>query len=104
MGPFHSHALFLPLPSSVTFTQDRAVLHIALRNRSNTPIKVDGRDVGLTETYFVLFSTRCGFIIISLLFFPFLPPLKVMGDVNGVLDQMESFTESVRSGTWKGTF
>jgi len=26
-------------------TEDRAVLHIALRNRSNTPIHVDGRDV-----------------------------------------------------------
>src|SRR5687768_9163637 len=26
-------------------TENRAVLHIALRNRSNTPIKVDGEDV-----------------------------------------------------------
>ncbi|MCH2082975.1 MAG: glucose-6-phosphate isomerase [Saprospiraceae bacterium] len=26
-------------------TEDRAVLHVALRNRSNRPIKVDGRDV-----------------------------------------------------------
>ncbi|MBT0725100.1 glucose-6-phosphate isomerase [Rosenbergiella sp. S61] len=26
-------------------TEDRAVLHIALRNRSNTPIRVDGKDV-----------------------------------------------------------
>lgn len=26
-------------------TEDRAVLHIALRNRSNTPIVVDGKDV-----------------------------------------------------------
>jgi len=26
-------------------TEDRAVLHVALRNRSNTPIKVDGEDV-----------------------------------------------------------
>lgn len=29
----------------INFTEDRAVLHIALRNRSNTPIKVDGQDV-----------------------------------------------------------
>jgi len=29
----------------INFTEDRAVLHIALRNRSNTPIMVDGRDV-----------------------------------------------------------
>ncbi|MED5672856.1 glucose-6-phosphate isomerase, partial [Enterobacter hormaechei] len=26
-------------------TEDRAVLHIALRNRDNTPIYVDGKDV-----------------------------------------------------------
>lgn len=26
-------------------TEDRAVLHVALRNRSNTPVKVDGQDV-----------------------------------------------------------
>ncbi len=29
----------------INFTEDRAVLHTALRNRSNTPILVDGRDV-----------------------------------------------------------
>ena len=29
----------------INFTEDRAVLHIALRNRSNTPIEVAGRDV-----------------------------------------------------------
>ncbi|EDO37039.1 predicted protein [Nematostella vectensis] len=54
----------------INFTEDRAVLHIALRNRSNTPILVDGKDV--------------------------------MGDVNAVLTQMRSFTEDVRTGTWKG--
>ena len=26
-------------------TEDRSVLHIALRNRSNTPIEVDGKNV-----------------------------------------------------------
>ena len=51
-------------------TEDRAVLHVALRNRSNTPILVDGQDV--------------------------------MPDVNAVLDHMKSFTERIRSGTWKG--
>ena len=30
---------------NINFTEDRAVLHMALRNRSNTPIYVDGRDV-----------------------------------------------------------
>ncbi|GFQ92668.1 glucose-6-phosphate isomerase, partial [Trichonephila clavata] len=29
----------------INFTENRAVLHIALRNRSNTPIEVDGKDV-----------------------------------------------------------
>ncbi|KAG7170611.1 glucose-6-phosphate isomerase-like [Homarus americanus] len=29
----------------INFTEDRAVLHIALRNRTNTPIVVDGEDV-----------------------------------------------------------
>lgn len=51
-------------------TEGRAVLHTALRNRSNSPVFVDGKDV--------------------------------MPDVNRVLAQMESFSESVRSGEWKG--
>ena len=29
----------------INVTEDRAVLHVALRNRSNTPIRVDGQDV-----------------------------------------------------------
>ena len=29
----------------INATEDRAVLHVALRNRSNTPIEVDGKDV-----------------------------------------------------------
>lgn len=29
----------------INFTEDRAVLHVALRNCSNTPIVLDGRDV-----------------------------------------------------------
>nr|WP_194335059.1 glucose-6-phosphate isomerase [Mariprofundus sp. KV] len=52
-------------------TEDRAVLHTALRNRSNRPVMVDGHDV--------------------------------MPDVNRVLAQMRSFTESVRSGEWLGS-
>jgi glucose-6-phosphate isomerase len=51
-------------------TEDRAVLHVALRNRSNRPIVVDGKDV--------------------------------MPEVNAVLAKMREFTESVRSGAWKG--
>jgi glucose-6-phosphate isomerase len=31
--------------AKINFTEDRAVLHVALRNRSNRPIVVDGKDV-----------------------------------------------------------
>jgi glucose-6-phosphate isomerase len=51
-------------------TENRAVLHVALRNRSNRPIIVDGKDV--------------------------------MPEVNAVLAKMRTFTESVRSGAWRG--
>jgi glucose-6-phosphate isomerase len=54
----------------INFTEDRAVLHTALRNRGNRPILVDGRDV--------------------------------MPEVNAVLAHMRRFTDSVRSGDWKG--
>merc|ERR1719272_2636391 len=54
----------------INFTEDRAVLHVALRNRSNTPIIVDGVDV--------------------------------MPEVNETLGRIKKFTESVRSGDWKG--
>ena len=30
---------------AINFTEDRAVLHTALRNRSNAPVMVDGKDV-----------------------------------------------------------
>ncbi len=51
-------------------TEDRAVLHVALRNRKNRPILVDGKDV--------------------------------MPEVNAVLAKMRTFSDSVRSGAWKG--
>ena len=51
-------------------TENRAVLHVALRNRSNTPILVDGKDV--------------------------------MPEVNAVLEKMNSFSEAIISGEWKG--
>ena len=51
-------------------TEQRSVLHIALRNRSNDPIIVDGEDV--------------------------------MPAINAVLGQMETFSQRVRSGEWKG--
>jgi len=38
---------------TINFTEDRAVLHIALRNRSNKPILVDGKDV-MTDVNAVL--------------------------------------------------
>ncbi|MDR0534194.1 MAG: glucose-6-phosphate isomerase [Verrucomicrobiales bacterium] len=54
----------------INFTENRSVLHIALRNRSNRPIHVDGKDV--------------------------------MPEVNAVLKHMREFSDSVRSGAWKG--
>jgi len=54
----------------INITEGRAVLHVALRNRSNEPIYVDGKDV--------------------------------MPEVNRVLGKMRRFSESVRSGDWKG--
>ncbi len=54
----------------INITENRAVLHVALRNRSNRPILVDGVDV--------------------------------MPEVNRVLGKMRTFSEAVRSGTWKG--
>ena len=54
----------------INATENRAVLHVALRNQSNTPIMVDGKDV--------------------------------MPDVNETLSRIKAFTESVRSGDWKG--
>lgn len=55
---------------AINFTEKRPVLHVALRNRSNRPIMVEGTDV--------------------------------MPDVNRVLDHMRNFSNSVRSGSWKG--
>ncbi|HTY35918.1 MAG TPA: glucose-6-phosphate isomerase, partial [Bacteroidota bacterium] len=54
----------------INVTEHRAVLHVALRNRSNSPVIVDGTDV--------------------------------MPEVNKVLQHMRDFTDSVRSGAWKG--
>src|SRR5258708_30055943 len=54
----------------INVTENRAVLHVALRNRSKRPILVDGVDV--------------------------------MPEVNRVLGKMRTFSEAVRSGTWKG--
>ncbi len=54
----------------INTTEERAVLHTALRNRTNDPVFVDGQDV--------------------------------MPQIIRVLDRMRSFTESVRSGEWKG--
>jgi glucose-6-phosphate isomerase len=56
--------------SRINQTEDRSVLHVALRNRSNTPMLADGQDV--------------------------------MGDVNRVLQQINSFSTSLLEGTWKG--
>ncbi|CEP18533.1 hypothetical protein [Parasitella parasitica] len=54
----------------INFTENRAVLHVALRNLSNEPIYDNGKDV--------------------------------MPEVREVLEHMKEFSESVRSGEWKG--
>ncbi|KAL0139348.1 Phosphoglucose isomerase [Mucor lusitanicus] len=54
----------------INFTEDRAVLHVALRNLSDKPIYDNGEDV--------------------------------MPEVREVLAHMKEFSESVRSGEWKG--
>lgn len=56
--------------AKINETEHRAVLHTALRNRSNKPIMLDGKDV--------------------------------MPEINAVLDQIKTFSESIRSGVWKG--
>lgn len=55
---------------TINETEGRAVLHTALRNRSNTAVNVDGEDV--------------------------------MPAVNAVLAKMETFSNQVTSGAWKG--
>ncbi len=54
----------------INATEGRSVLHIALRNRSQVPILVDGDDV--------------------------------MPEVNAVLEKMETFSQRLLSGEWKG--
>ena len=54
----------------INFTEQRAVLHTALRAPRTLPLQVDGQDVS--------------------------------ADVHAVLEQMQGFTERVRSGAWTG--
>jgi len=54
----------------INWTEKRAVLHVALRNRENVPIYVDDEDV--------------------------------MPQILEVLDKMQSFSDNVRNGVWRG--
>ncbi|ODQ44457.1 hypothetical protein PICMEDRAFT_74694 [Pichia membranifaciens NRRL Y-2026] len=54
----------------INTTEDRAVYHVALRNRANKPMHVDG--------------------------------VNVAPEVDAVLQHMKEFSDSVRSGEWKG--
>ena len=40
----------------INFTEGRSVLHVALRNRSNTPIMCEGKDVSIQTRVFVVSS------------------------------------------------
>jgi glucose-6-phosphate isomerase len=55
---------------TINWTEGRAVLHTALRNRSGKAVVVDGEDV--------------------------------MPAIQAALSKMKSFSESIRSGSWKG--
>jgi len=54
----------------INHTEKRAALHTALRNRSDSPVMVDGNDV--------------------------------MPEIHQVLDKMESISNTIRTGHWKG--
>ena len=54
----------------INSTEDRAVYHVALRNRANKPMHVDG--------------------------------VNVAPEVDAVLQHMKEFSDSVRTGEWKG--
>ena len=54
----------------INHTEKRAALHTALRNRSDSPVIVDGKDV--------------------------------MPEIHQVLDKMESISNTIRTGHWKG--
>ncbi|GAV28772.1 glucose-6-phosphate isomerase [Pichia membranifaciens] len=54
----------------INTTEDRAVYHVALRNRANKPMHVDG--------------------------------VNVAPEVDAVLQHMKEFSDSVRTGEWKG--
>lgn len=54
----------------INHTEKRAALHTALRNRSDSPIMLDGKDV--------------------------------MPDIHRVLDKMQSISDTIRNGHWKG--
>lgn len=57
----------------INFTENRAVLHTALRNLSNSPVYIEGDN-----------------------------HKNIMDDVNAVLTKMEQFSNEVISGEWKG--
>ena len=54
----------------INFSENRSALHTALRNKSNTPVISDGKDL--------------------------------MPEINASIAKMGNFSESVRSGEWKG--
>ncbi len=76
----------------INFTENRAVLHVALRNRSNDAITVDGKDVtpGVNA---VLVSEYCSFEV---------KLWMVHWHISCVQAHMKEFTASVISGEWKG--
>lgn len=72
--------------------QGRAVLHVALRNRSNEPICVDGSDV-MPEVNRVLDKMKT---------FCQVGDLRCCGPRRGRVRPSSSSPQRVRSGEWKG--
>lgn len=59
----------------INFTEGRAVLHTALRNRANTPILVDGKDV-MPDVNAVLAHMKEFTNQVCFLYFKFLDQIK----------------------------
>ena len=77
----------------INFTEGRAVLHTALRNRANTPILVDGKDVmpdvnGVLE-HMKQFTNQVKYFKISRKFFHLIMLNKVYFFTLGTVEGME---------------
>ncbi|KAK2088185.1 hypothetical protein P7K49_034092 [Saguinus oedipus] len=80
----------------INYTEGRAVLHVALRNRSNTPILVDGKDV-MPEVNKVLDKMKSFCQYLTQADGVFIVQRKLLNGGNSL-----NPVTRVRSGDWKG--